>query len=102
MRKKKDQHTVGTPLKPRGQQTGMAGNPDQNREEEETTPAVRGRRKLKNRSAADTSHQQIGSDPTKPSTNTPSTPGMVVKPKSDPGGEGRFKRRLAKKRKTRG
>ena len=29
----KDQHKAGIPPKPRGQQTGFAGNPDQNREE---------------------------------------------------------------------
>ena len=39
---RKDQHKVGTPKKPRGQQTGFAGNPDQNREEVEKTPALRG------------------------------------------------------------
>ena len=42
---RKDQHKVGTPLKPRGQQTGFAGNPDQNRKEMEKTPALRARLK---------------------------------------------------------
>ena len=42
MRAKKDQHKAGIPAKPRGQQTGFAGNPDQNREEVEKTPALRG------------------------------------------------------------
>jgi hypothetical protein len=35
MATKKDQHKTGIPAKPRGQQTGFAGNPDQNREEME-------------------------------------------------------------------
>lgn len=38
MPEKKDQHKAGIPDKPRGQQTGFAGNPDQNREEMEKTP----------------------------------------------------------------
>jgi hypothetical protein len=29
MATKKDQHKAGIPTKPRGQQTGFAGNPDQ-------------------------------------------------------------------------
>ena len=55
---RKDQHKVGTPLKPRGQQTGFAGNPDQNREEMKKTPG----------------------DAVTPSTNSPST---VVKRRGD-------------------
>src|SRR5690349_10849819 len=70
---KKDQHKVGTPEKPRGQQMGFAGTPDQNREEMDATPAVRGRRKNYNKMLSDASTQHIGSDSTKPSTNSPST-----------------------------
>lgn len=73
---KKDQHNVGTPRKPRGQQTGFAGNPDQNREEKSDTPALRGVRKKGNRMFSDASEQHIGADAVTPSTNRPSTPAM--------------------------
>ena len=45
MGSKKDQHKAGISSKPRGQQTGFAGNPDQNREAKKETPALRGRRR---------------------------------------------------------
>ena len=70
---RKDQHKVGTPAKPRGQQTGFAGHPDQNREEVEKTPALRGRRKKENKMFADASEQHLASNPVTPSTNAPST-----------------------------
>ena len=70
---RKDQHKVGTPEKPRGQQTGFAGNPDQNREESDKTPALRGRRKKANKMFADASEQHIAGNPVTPSTNAPST-----------------------------
>ena len=73
MATRKDQHKVGTPQKPRGQQTGFAGNPDQNREEMEKTPALRGRRKKANTMFADASEQHVASNPVTPSTNAPST-----------------------------
>ena len=57
MAQKKDQHTVGTPEKPRGQQTGFSGHPDQNREEMDETPAVRGRRPFANKMSADASQR---------------------------------------------
>src|SRR4029078_5134085 len=95
MREKKDQHTVGTPEKLRGQQTGFAGNPDQNRKEMKETPALSGRRKANNRMFGDASQQHIGSDATKPSTNSPSTPAIKIKPKRSGGGAGGFKPRLA-------
>ena len=69
---RKDQHKVGTPAKPRGQQTGFAGHPDQNREEANRTPALRGRRRA-NKMFADKSEQQMKSSPVTPSTNDPST-----------------------------
>jgi len=53
----KDQHQAGIPPKPRGQQTGFAGHPDQNRVEMEKTPALRGRRKKENKMFADASEQ---------------------------------------------
>jgi hypothetical protein len=73
---KKDQHKAGIPLKPRGQQTGFAGNPDQNREEMKNTPALRGRMKHKNKMFSDESEQHTGGSAVTPSTNSPSTPGM--------------------------
>ena len=97
MRIRKDQHTVGTPVRPRGQQTGFAGQNDQNRQEKDETPAVRGRRSG-NKMFADASSQHVGSDSTKPSTNSPSVPAMNVKAKGASGGETQFKKRLARKR----
>ena len=98
MANKRDQHQVGIPEKPRGQQTGFAGHPDQNREEKEHTPSVSGRRKTKNKMFGDASEQHVASDPTTPSTNSPSTPAMNTKSKGGAGGEAAFKKRLAKKR----
>ena len=73
MATRKDQHKVGTPSKPRGQQTGFAGNPDQNREETKKTPALRGRRKNANKMFGDASEQHVASNPVTPSINAPST-----------------------------
>ena len=101
MKKKKlDQHNVGIPEKKRGQQTGFAGNPDQNRKEMKTTPAITGRRESANKMVADSSQQHISSDATTPSTNSPSTSAMNVSPTRAGGGAGGFKRRLAKKRRA--
>jgi hypothetical protein len=93
---KKDQHKAGTPAKPRGQQTGFAGNPDQNREEMEKTPALRGRRKNTNKMFGDASEQHVASNPSTPSTNAPSTVANVG-PKSPAGGERVFKRGMRQK-----
>ena len=98
MANKKDQHQVGIPEKPRGQQTGFAGHTDQNREEKDHTPAISGRRKTKNKMFGDASAQHVASDPTTPSTNSPSTPAMNAKRKGGAGGEAVFKRRLARHR----
>jgi len=73
MAAKKDQHKAGIPPKPRGQQTGFAGNPDQNREEMKKTPALRGRRKSENKMFGDASEQHVAGDAATPSTNSPST-----------------------------
>ena len=73
MARAKDQHKAGIPPKPRGQQTGFAGNPDQNREEMKKTPALRGRRKKENKMFADASEQHIAGNAATPSTNSPST-----------------------------
>ena len=70
---KKDQHKVGTPAKPRGQQMGFAGNPDQNRETMKQTPALRGRLKRANKMFADKSSQHVTGDPVTPRSNSPST-----------------------------
>ena len=70
---RKDTHKTGIPEKPRGQQTGFAGNPDQNREEMENTPALRGRRKKENKMFADSSEQHVAGNSSTPSTNAPST-----------------------------
>ena len=69
----KDQHKAGIPAKPRGQQTGFAGNPDLNREEINKTPALRGRRKKENKMFADSSEHHVAGNPANPSTNSPST-----------------------------
>ena len=73
MARVKDQHKAGIPPKPRGQQTGFAGHPDQNREEMKKTPALRGRRKKENEKFADASEQHIAGNAATPSTNAPST-----------------------------
>jgi hypothetical protein len=97
MAAKKDQHTVGSPEKPRGQQMGFAGNPDQNRQEMKDTPAISGRRPRANKLSGDPSLGHVSSDPVTPSSNTPSTVANV-KPGRAGGGATQFKRRLAKKR----
>jgi len=93
---KKDQHNVGTPEKPRGQQTGFAGNPDQNRQAKEDTPALRGNRKKENRMFGDASEQHVATNPSNPSTNSPSVPAANPNIKHDSPGERVFKRRNAK------
>jgi hypothetical protein len=97
----KDQHNVGTPEKLRGQQTGFGGNPDQNRQEMDATPALRGNRKFKNKMFGDPSSQHISTDSAKPSSNSPSIPAMNTPPRCEAGGEGVFKRKLAKRRSKR-
>jgi len=98
MASQKDQHKVGTPEKPRGQQMGFAGQRDQNREEMDNTPALRGSRKIANKMFADKSSQHISTDSSKPMTNSPAVPAMNVKMKGESGGEREFKQRLARKR----
>ncbi|MFN2456265.1 MAG: hypothetical protein ABR577_18855 [Pyrinomonadaceae bacterium] len=69
-----DQHKTGIPSKRRGQQTGFAGNPDQNREEKAKTPELRGRRDEENEMFADDSTQHVGGDSATPNSNSPSVP----------------------------
>ncbi len=99
MADQRDQHKVGIPAKPRGQQTGFAGRRDENREEMEQTPALRGRLKGANKMFSDESSQHIAGDSVTPSTNSPSIPAMNTGGhKGESGGEAVFKQRLAKKR----
>jgi hypothetical protein len=101
MMRQKDQHKVGIPEKPRGQETGFGRVSDQNRQEMQNTPAISGRRKRASKMFGDKSSQQAGSDAVTPSTNSPSTPAMnSATRKGESGGEQVFKRRLAKKRKA--
>ena len=92
---KKDQHKAGRPEKPRGQQTGFAGNPDQNREAMKETPALRGRRKKAAAMFADESSQHVGGDAATPRSNTPSIPAVAPTGKKlgETGGERAFKER---------
>jgi hypothetical protein len=64
----------------------------------EETPALRGKRKSANKMFADVSQQHVGGDAIKPSTNAPSVPAINQRGRGGQGGEGVFKRRLAKKR----
>jgi hypothetical protein len=98
MAAKKDQHTVGSPDKRRGQQMGSSGAPDQNRQEMKKTPAIAGKRPKANKLSGDPSLAHVSSDPVTPSTTTPSTTAMNVKPSGAAGGAAQFKRRLARKR----
>ena len=95
----KDQHRAGIRLKPRGQQMGTTGAPDQNRESKAETPALRGRRKSANKMFADNSSHHVASDASTPSTNSPSVPAMnTSKRQGESGGERVFKARLKTKR----
>src|SRR6185312_4552953 len=99
MPQKNAQHKVGAKAKPRGQQTGMTGAPDQNRQEKQQTPALVGRRKNANKMFADKSAQNVGGDAVTPKTTSPST--VVTKSEEHKGetrGETVFKARLKKKR----
>jgi hypothetical protein len=101
MGNKKDQHKVGAPAKPRGQQTGFAGNPDQNREAMKETPALRGRRKSASKMFADESEQHTGGDAVTPRSNTPSVPAAAPTGTKlgETGGEKVFRQRQAQRRK---
>jgi hypothetical protein len=100
MSSKVKQSKVGRSTKLRGQQTGFAGNPDQNREAKKATPALRGRRKAESDMFADESKQHMGSDGATPRSNTPSVPAAapVNVPLGETGGERAFKQRQVKKK----
>lgn len=93
------QSKAGIPAKRRGQQMGDAANPDQNREAEAETPALRGRRPEENEMFAEDSAQQIGSNPSAPRDNSPSTPAAIPSgtPLGQSGGEKVFKERQSKR-----
>ena len=95
MGSKEKQSKVGRSTKLRGQQTGFAGNPDQNREAKKATPALRGRRKLASDMFDDESKQHMGSDAATPRSNTPSVPAAVPinVPLGETGGERAFKQK---------
>ena len=99
MEKKKESAQDWRQGEPRGQQTGMAGVPDQNRQQKKETPALSGRRKNANKMFADKSAQNVGGDAVTPKTTSPST--VVANAeghKGETGGETAFKARLNKKR----
>jgi hypothetical protein len=100
MGSKERQSKVGRPQKPRGQQTGFAGNPDQNREAMKDTPALRGRRKRESKMFEDESEQHMGGDAVTPRSNTPSVPAAAPSgvPLGETGGEKAFKQRQRKVR----
>jgi hypothetical protein len=99
MATKKEQHKVGAPQQPRGQEMGRGDDEDQNREASAETPALSGRRKEENEFFADKSSQQVGSDAATPRSNQPSVPATLpadTKP-GESGGEKEFKQRQKKK-----
>ena len=99
MPRKKDQHNVGSKAKPRGQQMGRAGTPDQNREEKKATPARSGGRMKANKMFGDASAQNIGGDAVTPESNSPSTVARQGGAhQGETGGETAFKARLKQKR----
>ena len=102
MSSKEKQSKVGRSTKLRGQQTGFAGNPDQNREAKKETPALRGRRKAASDMFADESKQHTGSDAVTPRSTAPSVPAAAPTnvPLGETGGERAFKQRQAKKKQT--
>ena len=99
MATKKDQHKVGAPQKPRGQEMGRGDDKDQNREAKSDTPALRGRRKKENEHFADKSSQHVGSDAATPRSNTPSVPATLPANTKlgESGGEKEFKQRQRKR-----
>ncbi|MBA2339085.1 MAG: hypothetical protein H0V88_01710 [Pyrinomonadaceae bacterium] len=99
---KEGQSKAGIPQKRRGQQMGDAANPDQNREEMNDTPSLRGRRADESEHFADESTQQTGSDAVTPRSNTPSVPAAMPagEPLGESGGERAFKAKQVKNKRT--
>ncbi len=99
MNEPKDQHKAGIPSRQRGQQTGFAGNPDQNRAEKAETPELSGRREDENEMFADNSANHVGADSATPNSNSPSTPGFAGSGHvGETGGEVAFKQQQEKLR----
>ena len=95
MASKEQQQKVGIPAKRRGQQMGLAGEADRNRERAKESPASRGRLKKANKMFADNSSQQISTSAPMSRTNSPSTAGMNSGGRpGETTGETVFKRRL--------
>jgi len=97
---KKRHQKVGIPDKRRGQQMGLAGQPDKNRARENDAPASRGKLKQGNKMFADVSSQQISSSAGSSRSNSPSTPAMNtgVRP-GETTAESVFRRRLKRSKK---
>jgi hypothetical protein len=72
-----DQHKVGIPEKPRGQEMGRGEYRNPNREAMEDTPALRGGLADESEMFADESSQHVGANPSAPRSNTPSIPGAI-------------------------
>lgn len=100
MATKKEQHKVGAPPKPRGQEMGRGDDLDQNRQAKAETPALRGRRKQENEFFADESSQHVGADGATPRSNQPSVPAALPAEAKlgESGGEKEFKQRQKKSR----
>jgi hypothetical protein len=99
MSEQKDQHKVGTPEKPRGQEMGT-GFVAKSSAAKENTPATRGERKDENAMFGDESEHHVASNPSAPNTNSSSVPNALpagVK-LGESGGEREFKERHADKK----
>jgi hypothetical protein len=95
MEAEKDQHKVGVPEKPRGQEMGRPGFQNPNRQAMEDTPALSGTREDENEMFADESTQHVGANASAPKSNSPSVPAAIptdVK-LGESGGEAEFKER---------
>jgi hypothetical protein len=91
MNEAKDQHLVGTPEKPRGQEMGLPEENDKNQKADAETPAINGDQSAGNEMSADRSNRNVGSDSVTPSTTTPSVPAaMPSENQSNQGGEKEF------------
>lgn len=102
MSRKKEQHRVGAPEEPRGQETGQTGEMDQDRRAKMDTPSLRGRRKGASKMFSDDSSQHTGADAATPRSNTPSLPAAIPtgEPLGQTGGEKSFKQRHSKAKKS--
>jgi hypothetical protein len=101
MSQPKDQHNVGTPEKPRGQEMGRGEYHNPNRDAMEDTPALRGDRKDVNKMFADDSNLHVASHGSGLRDNSPSVPAAMPEGKiGESGGETEFKQRQAKRQQS--